>query len=57
MDSTVLHQMLHMGLAEKFWHELNEESMYPVEFVDAALCFASLRDQSMSNGSRHGAVA
>lgn len=57
MDSTVLHQMLHMGLAEKFWHKLNKENIYPVEFVDAALCFASLRDQSVSNGSRHGAVA
>ncbi len=57
MDSRLLEHMIHMGLAEKFWHELNEESIYPVEFVDAALCFASLRDHSLSNDSRHGALA
>jgi len=57
MDQLALTQLIEMGLAEKFWNELNHESIYPVEFLDAALCFASLRDLSRSQGSGNAAFA
>lgn len=57
MDQLALTQLLEMGLAEKFWNDLNKDSIYPVEFLDAALCFASLRDLSIDQGTGNAAFA
>ena len=57
MDITSINKIIENDLAEKFWFNLNEESPYPVEFIDAAVCFAALRELSFQKNSGRAAQA
>ena len=57
MDITSINKIIENDLAEKFWSNLNEESPYPVEFIDAAVCFAALRELSFQKNSGRAAQA
>lgn len=43
MNNAMFQEIVKQNLAEKFWNELNDESDIHVEFVDAAVCFTTLR--------------
>lgn len=43
MDNAIFQEIVKRNLAEKFWNELDNESNLHVEFVDAAICFTTLR--------------
>ncbi|MBD3274458.1 MAG: hypothetical protein GF372_04070 [Candidatus Marinimicrobia bacterium] len=55
MDAMRIYQIIESELAEKFWTEVNEESPLPVEFIDAAICFAALSE--LSNQQNTGIAA
>lgn len=57
MDTTAIHKIIEQGLAEKFWSDLNEDSAYHVEFIDAAVCFAALRELSFHQYTSRAAQA
>ena len=57
MDITGINQIIENDLAEKFWTNLNENSPYPVEFIDAAVCFAALRELSFEQNTGKAAQA
>lgn len=57
MDLKSIDKIIEMGLAEKFWTDLNNDSVYPVEFIDAAICFAALRELSHQQYSGKAAQA
>ena len=43
MNNAMFQEIVKQDLAEKFWNELNDVSDLHVEFVDAAVCFTTLR--------------
>ncbi|MBD3274341.1 MAG: hypothetical protein GF372_03475 [Candidatus Marinimicrobia bacterium] len=57
MDAMRIYQIIESELAEKFWTEINEESPLAVEFIDAAICFAALRELSFQKNSGRAAQA
>jgi hypothetical protein len=51
MDATKIYQIIESELAEQFWTEINEESPLPVEFIDAAICFAAISELSFQQNT------
>ncbi len=57
MDIKAIDKIIEKGLAEKFWTELNTDSHYPVAFIDAAICFAAIKELSFHQNSAKAAQA
>ena len=57
MKNAMFQEIINQNLAEKFWHELNNESDLHVEFVDAAVCFTTLRQLAHGDNSVEMALA
>jgi len=57
MNTAMIHKIMESDFTEKFWHELNKNSLYDVDFLDAAICFAALREMAISQSSARAAQA
>jgi len=51
MNNAMFQEIINQNLAEQFWNELNNEADIHVEFVDAAVCFTTLRQLTQGDST------
>ncbi len=51
MEQIQIHKMLESDQVKNFWHDLKEESLLNVEFLDAAICFAVIKNLARTHGN------
>lgn len=44
MEQIQIHKMMESDQVKNFWHDLEETSLEKVEFLDAAICFAVIKN-------------